>query len=578
MSKQQEATNELSGAQIVVEALVKEGVTHLFGIPGGCNLPIFDALYGSPVKLVLTRHEQGASHMADGFSRSTGKVGVCIATSGPGATNLVTGLATAYMDSIPVVAITGQVATDKIGSDAFQEADATGVMRPVTKHNYMVKDVKDLPQVLREAFHIARTGRPGPVHIDIPVDVQRAKTVFEWPASVNLRSYKPKLVGHPKQIQRAAELLNSAEKPLLYVGGGAILSGATKELVELAEKADIPVVHTLMANGAFPFVHPNYIGILGMHGKFSANTAMQNCDVLLSAGARFDDRVTGKLSTFSQQSKKIHIDIDPANIGKTVPIDVPVVGDLKSILKEIVEEVKPAKHTAWRKQIQVWEDKHPFAIKPDEGTLQPQYLLQELHKMTKGQAIVATGVGQHQMWAMQWYPCLSPKNFLTSGGLGTMGYGYPAAIGAKFANPDKTVVCIDGDGSFQMTMSEMATAVTEGAKVIVIVINNYFLGMVRQWQELFYKERYSASNLVDRTKKDIDMSGLAYIPDFVKFASAYGVKAKRIFKNDEVQQTLKEALESDESFVIEAMISPEEKVFPMVPAGAGLDDIIVDMA
>lgn len=578
MEKQTTDTNMLTGAQIVVEALVKEGVTHLFGIPGGCNLPIFDALYGSPVKLILTRHEQGASHMADGFSRSTGQVGVCIATSGPGATNLVTGLATAYMDSIPVVAITGQVATDKIGSDAFQEADATGVMRPVTKHNYMVKDVRDLPQVMREAFHIARTGRPGPVHIDIPVDVQRAKTEFIWPKSVNLRSYKPKLVGHPKQIQRAAELLNSAEKPLLYVGGGAILSGATQELIKLAEKADIPVVHTLMANGAFPFVHPNYIGVLGMHGKFSANTAIQNCDVLLSAGARFDDRVTGKLSTFSRQSKKIHIDVDPANIGKTVPVDVPVVGDLKSVLKELVDMVKPAKHAAWRKQIQDWEDKHPFVIKPSEGTLQPQFLIQELHKQTKGQAIVATGVGQHQMWAMQWYPCLSAKNFLTSGGLGTMGFGYPAAIGAKFANPDKPVICIDGDGSFQMTMSEMATAVTEGAKVIVIVINNYFLGMVRQWQELFYKERYSASNLVDRAKKDIDMSGLAYIPDFVKFASAYGVKAKRIFKNEEVAAAIQEALASDESFVIEAMISPEEKVFPMVPAGAGLDEIIVDMA
>ncbi len=578
MTKQPNASNILTGAQIVVQSLVNEGVTHLFGIPGGCNLPIFDALYGSPVKLILTRHEQGASHMADGFSRSTGKVGVCIATSGPGATNLVTGLATAYMDSIPMVAITGQVASDKIGSDAFQEADATGVMRPVTKHNYMIKDVADLPRVMREAFHIARTGRPGPVHIDIPVDIQRASTAFEWPASVNLRSYKPKMVGHPKQIQKAADLLNSAEKPLLYVGGGAILSGATQELIQLAEKADIPVVHTLMANGAFPFVHPNYVGVLGMHGKYSANTAMQNCDVLLSAGARFDDRVTGKLSTFSQQSKKIHIDIDPSNIGKTVAVEVPLVGDLKAILKELGESVKSAKHPAWRKQIQEWEDKHPFVIKPSEGTLQPQFLIQELHKATNGQAIIATGVGQHQMWAMQWYPCLSPKNFLTSGGLGTMGYGYPAALGAKFANPDKPVICIDGDGSFQMTMSEMATSVTEGAKVIVIIINNYFLGMVRQWQELFYKERYSGSNLVDRTKKDIQMSGLSYIPDFVKFASAYGVKAKRIFKNEEVADVIKEALASNESFVIEAMISPEEKVFPMVPAGAGLDDIIIDMA
>jgi acetolactate synthase-1/2/3 large subunit len=315
-----------------------------------------------------------------------------------------------------------------------------------------------------------------------------------------------------------------------------------------------------------------------MHGKYSANIAMQKCDLLMSCGARFDDRVTGNLATFSKNSKKIHVDIDPANIGKTVAVDVPVVGDLKSILKELVDSVKSAKHAPWRKQLQDWEDKHPFAIKPETGTLQPQFLIQELHKQTKGQAILSTGVGQHQMWAMQWYPCLSPKNFLTSGGLGTMGFGYPAAIGAKFANPDKPVICIDGDGSFQMTMSEMATAVTEGAKVIVIVINNYFLGMVRQWQELFYKERYSASNLVDREKKDLDVSGLSYIPDFVKFASAYGVKSKRIFKNEEVAAAIKEALASDESFVIEAMISPEEKVFPMVPAGAGLDEIIVDMA
>src|SRR5258706_4736412 len=435
METTEKETPVLSGAQIVVEALLRENVTHLFGIPGGANLPIFDALYGAKIRLVLTRHEQGATHMADGYSRSTGRVGVCIATSGPGATNLVTGLATANMDSIPVVAITGQVATHLIGNDAFQEADATGVMRPVTKHNFMVKDVRDLARIFREAFHIARTGRPGPVHIDIPVDVQRAKTEFIWPKSVNLRSYKPKIVGHPKQIERAAELINKAEKPLLYVGGGAILSGAHQELLELSEKADIPVVHTLMANGAFPFVHSNYVGVLGMHGKYSSNTAMQNCDVLISCGARFDDRVTGKLSTFSQQSKKIHIDIDPANIGKTVPVDVPVVGDMRTVLQEIIQEGKSTKHAPWRKEIQEWEDKHPFVIKPSEGTLQPQYLIQELHKLTKGTAIVATGVGQHQMWAMQWYPCLTPKNFLTSGGLGTMGYGFPAALGANMTNP-----------------------------------------------------------------------------------------------------------------------------------------------
>ncbi len=585
MEKEKHTESEiLTGAQIVIEGLVREGVSHVFCIPGGANLPILDALYGSKIRLVLTRHEQGATHMADGFARSTGQVGVCMATSGPGATNLVTGLATAHMDSIPVVAITGQVATHLIGNDAFQEADATGVMRPVTKHNFMVKDVRDLATVLREAFYIARTGRPDPVHVDIPVDVQRAKVEFHWPETVRMRSYKPKTTGHPKQIKKAVELLDQAERPLLYVGGGSILSGAQDEVLQLSEKAGIPVVHTLMANGAFPFDHPHYAGVLGMHGKYSSNTAMQKCDVLMSCGARFDDRVTGNLATFSKQSKKIHIDIDPANIGKTVPVEVPVVGDLKLVLQEMVKEIKPAKHTAWRKEIQEWDDKHPFAIKPAEGKLQPQYLIQELHQQTKGNAIITTGVGQHQMWAMQWYQCRSPRSFLTSGGLGTMGYGFPAAVGAKFGHPERPVICIDGDGSFQMTMTELATAVTEGANVIVIIINNYFLGMVRQWQELFYKERYSASNLTAQGNDASPNGGkpapdkLDYIPNFVKFASAYGVKGVRIFKNEDVAGALKEALASQGSFLIEAMISPEEKVFPMVPAGAGLDEIIVDMA
>lgn len=573
----------MTGAQIVVESLVRENVTHIFGIPGGACLPIFDAFYGSKLNVVLTRHEQGATHMADGYARSTGRVGVCIATSGPGATNLVTGLATAHMDSIPIVALTGQVATSLIGNDAFQEADATGVMRPVTKHNFMVKDIRDLARTIREAFYIARSGRPGPVHVDIPVDVQKAKIVFEWPEKIKLRSYRPKMEAPSQQIENAVALLDKAERPLLYVGGGAILSGASDVLKDLAEKADIPVVHTLMANGAFPFDHPNYVGVLGMHGKYSSNTAMQKCDVLISCGARFDDRVTGNLNSFSRQSKKIHIDIDAANIGKTVPVDVPVVGDLKTVLKAMASKVKPSKHAAWRKEIQEWEDKHPFSIKPGSKVLQPQFLIQELHRLTKGNAIVSTGVGQHQMWAMQWYACKSPKNFLTSGGLGTMGFGFPASIGAKFANPDKVVVCIDGDGSFQMTMTELATAVHEGVKVIIIVINNYFLGMVRQWQELFYKERFSASNLTTNgadTKKDgfAPAGSLDYIPNFVKLVDAYGLKGVRIFKNEEVEGAIKQALESKQSFLIEAMISPEEKVFPMVPAGAGLDDIIVDMA
>ncbi len=578
-----EAANMKTGAQILVDCLEREGVTHFFGIPGGACLPIYDALYGSKIQVVLTRHEQGGTHMADGYSRSTGKVGVCLGTSGPGATNLVTGLLTAHMDSIPIIAITGQVASHLIGNDAFQEADATGVMRPVTKHNYMVKDVKDLARTVREAFYIAQTGRPGPVHIDIPVDIQKAKIEYVWPEKILVRSYRPKNEANPQQVKMAIEMIDKAKKPLLYVGGGAVISGATAELIKAAEKADIPVVHTLMANGAFPFDHPNYIGILGMHGKYSANTAMQNCDLLISAGARFDDRVTGRLDTFSRQSKKIHIDIDPANIGKTVAVDCPVVGDVKTVMKEIAEKINPAKHTEWIAEIKGWDAKHPLEVKKGSETLQPQFLIQEMHRMTKGEAIVATGVGQHQMWTMQFYQARSPKQFLTSGGLGTMGFGFPAALGAKFANPDKTVICIDGDGSFQMTMTELATAVHEKQKVIVIVINNYFLGMVRQWQELFYKERYSGSNLTTKgsdTERagDFKVGEFEYVPNFGKIFDAYGLKSRRIFKNEEVEGALKEAIASDKSFLIEAMISPEEKVFPMIPAGAGLDDIIVDMA
>jgi acetolactate synthase-1/2/3 large subunit len=559
-------------------------VEFVFGIPGGANLPFFDKLYDSSIRFVLTRHEQGATHMADGYARSTGKVGVCTATSGPGATNLITGLATAHMDSIPIIAITGQVATHLIGNDAFQEADATGCTRPVTKHNYLVKDVKDLARVVREAFHIALSGRPGPVHIDVPVDVQRAKTDFVWPKDVSLRSYKPKTEGHPVQVSKAAELIAHAERPLLYVGGGVILSGAHEVLLKLAEKADIPVATTLMANGAFPFDHELYIGPLGMHGKYSSNMSMQKCDVLISCGARFDDRVTGNVATFSPLSKKIHIDIDPSSISKIIQVDVPIVGDVKGVLTKLVEEVPKARHDAWRKQILEWDRTHPlnYQSEPD-GPLKPQHLIRTLHKLTKGDAIVATGVGQHQMWAMQWYNARSPRRFLTSGGLGTMGYGFPAAIGARFGNPGQTVVCIDGDGSFQMTMPEMATAIHEKIKVIVIVVNNYYLGMVRQWQELFYKERFSGSSLVSEggkayKDKEPDQSKIKYIPDFVKFAEVYGALGLRITKNSEAEPAIQQALKFNGPVIIDAMIPTDEKVFPMVPAGAGLDEIIVDMA
>ncbi len=577
---------EKTGAEILVECLEREGVDMIFGIPGGCNLPFFDKLYDSKIRVILTRHEQGAAHMADGYSRSTGRVGVCVATSGPGATNLVTGLATAHMDSIPMVAITGQVRTDSIGSDAFQEADATGCTRPVTKHNYLVKDVNDLARVVREAFYIAKSGRPGPVHIDVPVDVQRASTEFIYPEKISVRSYSPALKGHAHQIKKAAELIQNAERPLLYVGGGTILSGACEELRKLAEKANIPVVTTLMANGALPFDHPLYMGPLGMHGKYSTNTAMQKCDLMISCGARFDDRVTGKLSSFSPHSKKIHFDIDPANIGKSVKVDVPVVGDLRACLKELIQEISGKEHKAWIQQIQDWDKQHPFSYKDNGGKdafVKPQYVIQELHRLTKGEAIITTGVGQHQMWAMQWYPCKSPRHFLTSGGLGTMGYGFPSAIGAKLANPKKDVICIDGDGSFQMTMPELATAVHEKVKVVVIILNNYYLGMVRQWQELFYKERFSASCLVvEGGKRDKDNEPdprkIKYIPDFQKLADVYGILGMRITKKEEVVPALEKALKSELPVILDIVIHPEEKVFPMVPAGAGLDEIIVDMA
>jgi acetolactate synthase I/II/III large subunit len=575
---------EMTGAQIVCEVLKREGVDVVFGIPGGANLPLNDALGLSGLRFVLTRHEQGASHMADGYARSTGKPGVCFATSGPGATNLVTGLATANMDSIPVVAITGQVRTDVIGSDAFQEADITGITRPITKHNFLVKDIRDLRRSLQEAFHIATTGRPGPVLVDIPVDIQRAKIEFDWEDKIEMRSYKPTMKGNANQIKKAVELIKEAKRPLLYVGGGVILSGASDALLKLAEKANIPVAWTLMANGAIPPDHILHLGPLGMHGKYSTNIAMQKCDLLIAAGSRFDDRVTGKLQAFSPNSKKIHIDIDPANISKTVHAHCPVVGDLKHVLTELATLVPKLDHSAWIKEVHSWDEQNPLTYKKDD-IVRPQYVIDELRRLTKGDAIVTTGVGQHQMWAMQWYWANKPRHFLTSGGLGTMGYGYPAALGAKFGNPDKTVVCIDGDASFQMTACELATATMEKCPVIVLIINNYFLGMVRQWQELFYDKRFASTCMTaeaGKPKKEskFNPNDLVYIPDFAKLAEAHGALGLRVTKKTEVTSTLQRALKEvkNRTVVIDVYINPEEKVFPMVPAGKGLDEIIVDMA
>ena len=565
-----------TGAEIFVECLIRENVKTLFGIPGGVLLPIFDKLYDSPINFILTRHEQGACHMADGYARSTGKVGVCIATSGPGATNLTTGLATAHMDSIPLVAFTGQVATSLIGNDAFQEADTTGITRPVTKHNYLVKDVKELAETIRKAFYIAHTGRPGPVLIDIPVDIQRAVTEFVWPEKIEMRSYKPKTSGHPVQIEKLAEAIARSERPVLYVGGGAVISGGWTELLKLAETADIPVTVTLMAIGIFPPDSELYLGMLGMHGMYWANMAMQNADLIISIGSRFDDRCTGNLSLFAPKAKTIaHIDIDPTSISKNVPVQIPVVGDVKTVLSELNKIVKKKKHAEWVKQINKWKKEKPLTYSND-NKLRPQYVIEQINELTKGEAIVATEVGQNQMWSAQYYRAKHPRHFISSGGLGTMGYGFPAAIGAKVANPDKTVFDIAGDGSFQMNIQELATAVINKTNVIVAILNNSCLGMVRQWQEMFYDRRYSAVQLHSRpddsgSKHSKEISS----PDFVKVAEAYGAEGIRVARKEDVVPALKKALSiKDKPVVIDFIVEREENVFPMVPAGKALDDIV----
>lgn len=512
--------------------------------------------------------------MADGYARATGKVGVCITTSGPGAANLTTGLATANMDSIPVVAFTGQVATQLIGNDAFQEADVTGITRPITKHNYLVKDVNDLARIIREAFYIAASGRPGPVLVDIPVDVQRAVTEFVWPEKVELRSYKPNLQGHPRQIKRVAEMLEESKQPVFYAGGGVIISGAEKELFGLAEKLEIPVTTTLLAIGAFPPDHELYLGMLGMHGTYQANFAMQNADLIIAVGTRFDDRCTGKLSAFAPKAKIVHIDIDPTSISKNVVADVPIVGDARGILIELLKIIRKKQHREWVKQIKKWESENPLMYKQDKK-LRPQYVIEQISEITKGEAIVTTEVGQNQMWSAQFYKCKKPRHFLTSGGLGTMGYGFPAAIGAKFGCPEETVIDISGDGSFQMNIQELATAVINKVKVIVVILNNSCLGMVRQWQSMFYESRFSGSLLYTQPKAPFDFP----IPDFVKVAEAYGAVGIRVTKKEDVKEAIKEALAvKDKPVVMDFVVEPDENVLPMVPAGAALDEIITKLA
>ncbi|MBI3991258.1 MAG: biosynthetic-type acetolactate synthase large subunit [Candidatus Omnitrophica bacterium] len=554
----------MTGAQILIESLKREGVEVIFGYPGGVVLPLFDKLYDAPIRFILTRHEQGAAHAADGYARATGKVGVCLATSGPGATNLTTGIANAYMDSIPMVAITGQVKTFLIGSDAFQEADVTGITRPITKHNYLVKDTKDLARIVREAFYIASSGRPGPVLIDLPVDVQMQEADFVWPETVDIRSYKPTYFGHPGQIKKAAKFIAESKRPIIYAGGGIISSGAHLALRELAEKIQAPVTMTLMGLGGFPATHKLSLGMLGMHGTAYANHAIMESDLIIAIGARFDDRVTGRLDAFAPHAKIIHIDIDPSSISKNVKVDIPIVGDARNILGELLEAIKRVPDTSeWLNTIEAWRKRHPLAYK-DEGKIKPQYVIEQICEATKGEAIITTEVGQNQMWAAQWYKYTSPRTFISSGGLGTMGFGFPAAMGAKIGCPEKTVIDIAGDGSIQMNIQELATCVCNKINVKVAILNNGYLGMVRQWQELFYKKRYSYTCITG--------------PDFVKLAESYGAVGIRATKKEEVRPAIEKALSTDNAVFIDFHIEPEENVFPMVPAGEAINRMIGGMA
>lgn len=554
----------MNGAQILIESLKREGVEVMFGYPGGQVLQIFDKLYDSSIKFILVRHEQAAAHAADGYSRATGKVGVCLATSGPGATNLTTGIATAYMDSIPMVAITGQVKSFLIGNDAFQEADVTGITRPITKHNFLVKDAKDLARIVREAFYIASTGRPGPVLIDIPSDVQTQETDFIWPETVNIRSYKPTLFGHPGQIKKAIKLIAKSKKPIIYAGGGVIISNASPELRQFSAAIKAPVTMTLMGLGSFPSNDPLCLGMLGMHGTAYANHAIMSADLIIAVGARFDDRVTGKLAAFAPNAQVIHIDIDPSSISKNVKVDIPIVGDVKNVLGQLLEEVKKAGDTSeWLKTIESLKKKHPLKYEGKEK-ISPQYVIESICEITDSQAILTTEVGQNQMWAAQWYNHIHPRAFITSGGLGTMGFGFPAAMGVKVAFPEKTVFDIAGDGSIQMNIQELATCVCNKINVKVAILNNGYLGMVRQWQELFYKKRYSFTTL--------------YNPDFVKVVEAYGGVGIRVTKKEEVRPAIEKAIATDNVVFLDFHVEPEENVFPMVPAGEAIDKMIGGLA
>ena len=562
----------LPGARIVLECLKREGVDIVFGLPGGAVLPIYDALYDfEGLRHVLVRQEAAAGHAAEGYARATGKVGVCLVTSGPACTNLVTALQDAMMDSIPIVAFTGQVPTHLIGNDAFQEADNVGITRSATKHNFLVKDGKDLGPIIREAFHIAQTGRPGPVHVDLPKDILVKEAELIWPDKVTMRSYNPNYEGHVGQIRRAARSMVRARKPVLYVGGGVISANAHEELRALAELTDIPVTTTLMGLGAFPSEHPLSIEMLGMHGTYYANMAVHHSDVLIAVGARFDDRVTGKVDAFAPHAEIIHIDIDPSSISKNIKVDVPIVGDCRRVLRALVEAVREEMKTAgdgresrrpWHTQIAEWRKAQPLRYEWSDDVIKPQYVIQEISNATRGEAMIVTGVGQHQMWAAQYYKFKYPRAWFTSGGLGTMGYGLPTAMGVQAAHPDKQVINIDGDGSFQMNSQELATCFAEHLPVKTVIINNSGHGMVRQWQRIIYKERYCAIDLPQ-------------IPDWVKLAEAYGCVGLRVSKPSEVVPAIEKMLSTPAPVILDVIVDKDECVFPMVPAGGANTDMIL---
>lgn len=561
---------ELTGAQILLESLKKEGVDVLFGYPGGAVIDIYDELPRHPeLKHVLVRHEQGAVHAADGYARASGKVGCCLVTSGPGATNTVTGIATAYCDSIPLVVFTGQVPTQLIGNDAFQEVDIVGITRPCTKHNFLVKDVRNLAKTIRQAFYLARSGRPGPVLVDLPKDVMQARTEFVWPEDIFMRSYNPTYKPNLNQLRRTAEELARARKPVILAGGGVIMADASEVLCELAHELDIPVATTLMGLGAFPANGDLWLGMVGMHGTYATNMSINHADLLVCVGARFDDRVTGRLQDFASHARIVHIDIDPTSIRKNVEVDVPVVGDCRQALEGILEICRAkmadtdwsGMHADWLQTVHEWKANHPLAYTRN-GHIKPQQVIEAMYAITKGDAIIATEVGQNQMWAAQFYTFTKPRTLLTSGGLGTMGYGFPAAIGAQFAFPDKLVINVAGDGSIQMNIQELATVVQNKLPVKVVILNNGHLGMVRQWQELFYNRNYSHTNMEAQ-------------PDFVKLAEAYGAEGYRISKPEELEDVLRKALTSPNPAFIDVMVEREENVYPMVPAGAALDEMLL---